>query len=86
MPVWQRTARDRIYLLGSAYGGADGFVEGGRYYMRQALSGAVYASPTFFFDGSRQVAPGDPIVPFVTGALDQASDRQHAFVARLREP
>jgi hypothetical protein len=86
VPVWQRTPRHRIYVLGSAYGGADGFVEDGRYYMRQALSGAVYASDTFDFAGRHQVAPAGPVAAFVAGAIEQARDRQHALVARLREP
>lgn len=86
VPVWQRAPRDRIYVLGAAYGGADGFVEAGRYYMRQALSGAVYASDTFEFADRDQVAPDDARVAFVTGAIEQASERQHAFIARIREP
>jgi hypothetical protein len=86
VPIWQRTLRDRIYVLGAAYGGADGFVEGGRYYMRQALSGAVYASPTFDFADRHQLAPTDPRAAFVATAIEQGRERQHALVARLRDP
>ena len=84
IPVWQRSGDDRLYLLGAAYGGADGFLEGGRFYMHQAMSGAVYASDRFAFGDADQARPGDPIVPFVVGGLEQASEGQHALVTRLR--
>jgi hypothetical protein len=84
IPVWQRTPRDRIYVLASAYGGADGFLQDGRFYMHQALSGAVYASDQFAFGDADQARPGDPVIPFVTRALEQARDGQHALVTRLR--
>jgi arylsulfatase A-like enzyme len=84
IPVWQRSAHDRLYLLGSAYGGADGFLEGGRFYMHQTLSGAVYASDRFSFGDADQAQPGDQIVPFVVGGLDKASEGQHALITRLR--
>jgi hypothetical protein len=84
VPVWQRTGRDRLYVLGSAYGGADGFVENGRFYMHQSLSGAVYANDRFAFEDADQVPPGDPVVPFVVDGLGRASDGEHALVTRLR--
>ena len=84
VPVWQRTARDRLYVLGSAYGGADGFLENGRFYMHQSLSGAVYASDRFLFEDANQARPDDPVVPFVVDGLGRASDGQHALVTRLR--
>jgi len=84
VPVWQRTGRDRLYVLGSAYGGADGFLENGRFYMHQSLSGAVYANDRFGFEDADQVPPGDPLVPFVVDGLGRASDGQHALVTRLR--
>lgn len=86
VPVWQRTARDRLYVLASAYGGADGFIEDGRFYMHQALSGAVYANDRFSFEDADQVPPGDPLGPFVIEGLDQASRGQHALASRLRAP
>jgi hypothetical protein len=84
VPVWQRSDRDRLYLLASSYGGADGFLEGGRFYMHQALSGAVYANDRLAFQDADQVRPGDPVVPFVVGGLEQASEGQHALITRLR--
>jgi hypothetical protein len=84
VPVWQRTGRDRLYLLASAYGGADGFLEGDRFYMHQALSGAVYANDRLAFGDGNQAKPGDPVVPFVVGALEKATDGQHALVTRMR--
>jgi hypothetical protein len=84
VPVWQRTPRDRLYVLASAYGGADGFLQDGRFYMHQALSGAVYASDQFAFGDAHQARPGDPVIAFVTRALEQARDGQHALVTRLR--
>ncbi len=84
VPVWQRTPGDRLYVLASAYGGADGFLQGGRFYMHQALSGAVYASDRFAFGDADQAGPGDPVIPFVTRALDRARDGQHALVTHLR--
>ena len=82
VPVWQRRPSQRIYLLGSAYGGADGFVEGGRYYMRQALSGGVYASDRLAFDRSRPLAPSDPRTAWVTDGLARAGALQHALSGR----
>jgi hypothetical protein len=84
IPVWQRSTRDRLYLLASAYGGADGFLEGGRYYMHQTLSGAVYASDRLAFGDADQVRPGHPIVPWVVGGLEKAAEGHHALVTRLR--
>jgi arylsulfatase A-like enzyme len=84
VPVWQRTSRDRLYVLASAYGGADGFLEAGRFYMYQALSGAVYASDRFAFDDAHQVRPGDPLISFVVDGLERAAAGQHALVARLK--
>ena len=44
-------SRSRSHLLlAFDYGGAEGFVENGRYYMRQGLTGAIYASDQFRFD------------------------------------
>ena len=86
IPVWQRTRRDRLYVLASSYGGADGFVEDGRFYMHQAISGAVYANDQFAFGDGHQARPGDPTIPFVVGALEQARDGQHAFAIHLRSP
>lgn len=81
VPVWQRRASDRIYLLGAAYGGADGFVEDGRYYMRQALSGGVYASDRLAFDAMRPLRPPDPRIPWITEGLAAARELQHALTA-----
>jgi hypothetical protein len=86
VPVWQRTPANRLYMLGSAYGGADGFLDAGRFYMRQALSGAVYANDRFVFEGAHQAQPHDPTVGFVTDALEQANQAQLAVLGRLREP
>ena len=84
IPVWQRSERDRLYVLASAYGGADGFLEGGRFYMHQALSGAVYANDRFEFGDGDQARPDDPVVEYVVGGLEKASEGQHALVTRLR--
>lgn len=85
VPIWQRRRGDRLYLLGAAYGGADGFVEGERYYMRQALSGGVYASDRLAFEAGRPLRPGDPLIPYVRGALDDAARLQHGIAIRLRD-
>lgn len=85
VPIWQRRSRDRLYLLGAAYGGADGFVEKDRYFMRQALSGAVYASDRLAFDAADQLRPGDPLIPYVAGALDDAARLQREIAIRLRD-
>jgi hypothetical protein len=83
IPIWQRTARDRIYFLAFAYGGADGFVENGAYYMWQALSGAVLNSQRFWFDDANHVAPDDPIAPFVREAIDALGRLQRMIVDGL---
>jgi hypothetical protein len=85
IPVWQRSGRERLYLLASAYGGADGFTEDGRFYMHQVLSGAVYASDHLGFDDRDQARPGDPVIPFVVDGLARAVEGQHALVSRLRQ-
>jgi arylsulfatase A-like enzyme len=82
VPIWQRSPANRIYFLASAYGGADGFVEDGTYYMRQALSGAVYSSPSFAFSDDRQAKPGDQVIPFVTEALADLDRLQQTLVSR----
>jgi hypothetical protein len=86
VPLWQRRAGDRIYLLGSAYGGADGFVEDRRYYMRQALSGAVYASDRLAFDSARPLRPPDPQIPWITDGLAVAGELQHSLFGRGPAP
>jgi hypothetical protein len=86
VPIWQRTPRDRLYLLGASYGGADGYLENGRFYMHQALSGAVYASGSFAFTDAHQLPPGHPAARAVESALIEASEGQHALTARLRAP
>jgi hypothetical protein len=83
VPIWQRAAANRLYLLGSAYGGADGFVENGSYYMHQGLSGAVYCSRALSFGDEDQAQPGAPVVGLVTGALAEAADLQQALVSRI---
>lgn len=82
VPIWQRESSDRIYFLGFAYGGADGFVQDGTYYMRQALSGGVSQSPDFAFDDGDRVGPGDRTVPFVNGGLADLDALQRTLVAR----
>ena len=82
VPIWQREADDRIYLLGSAYGGADGFIEGGRFYMRQALSGLVYASDRFAFETAASLPPADRRAPWIADALTRADALQQAISAR----
>jgi sulfatase-like protein len=87
VPIWQRRPRDRLYFLGAAYGGADGFVEDGTYYMRQALSGAVYSNRAFSFADHNQVAAGSPVIKWATDALAEADQLQLALISRLlREP
>jgi hypothetical protein len=83
VPLWQRRAEDRLYFFGSSYGGAEGFVQDGTYYMRQALSGAVYRHDRFAFGDETQVESGSPIVGFVSGALAEAAQLQQALVTRV---
>ena len=82
VPIWQRESTDRIYFLAFAYGGADGFVQDGTYYMWQALSGAVSKSHVFSFDQDDQVGANDPAIPFVNGALKELDALQRVLVAR----
>jgi arylsulfatase A-like enzyme len=85
IPIWQRTPRDRIYLLASAYGGADGFVEDGAYYMRQSLSGAVYRNSALAFAEEHQVLV-QPQIARVVNVLKGAADLQHALVSLKLQP
>jgi Sulfatase len=81
IPIWQRSAANRIYLLAFVYGGADGFVENRRYYMRQGLSGATFVSNRFLFEDHDQVSSGDPIAGFVDGELKKLDALQQAIVS-----
>ena len=83
VPIWQRSGAERLYLLGSAYGGADGFVENGTYYMRQALSGAVYSNTALSFGDEHLAKPDAPVIKDVTGALAEAARLQDALVSRI---
>lgn len=83
VPLWQRAPQNRLYLLAAAYGGADGFVENGRYCMRQALSGAVYCGNDLSFRDSDQLAPDVPDVTHVGAVLDGAARLQQALVTRM---
>ncbi|HET7216956.1 MAG TPA: sulfatase-like hydrolase/transferase [Vicinamibacterales bacterium] len=83
VPLWQRTAHDRLYFLAAPYGGADGFVEDGRYCMRQALSGAVYCNQSLSFADRHQVPPGATDVARVARTLDDATRLQQAVVTRI---
>jgi hypothetical protein len=82
LPIWQREADDRLYLLGSTYGGADGFVEGGRYYMRQALSGLLYANDRLAFESAPPLPPADPRASWIADGLTRAEALQEAISAR----
>jgi hypothetical protein len=82
VPIWQRARQDRIYLLAFDYGGAEGFVEDGRYFMRQGLSGAVYASDRFQFDDADQVREGDDVARYVDEGLKNLDAVQQALVSR----
>ena len=83
VPVWERSASHRIYLLAFDYCGADGFVEGGRYHMRQGMSGATFVSNEFSFDEHDQVAAGDPAAAFVEDGLKRLDATQQGIVARI---
>jgi hypothetical protein len=83
LPIWQRRRTDRLYFLGSAYGGADGFLEDGTYFMRQALSGAVYTNTAFSFGDETQARPGAPTIKWATDALTDADSLQHALVTQM---
>jgi Sulfatase len=83
VPIWQRTPQDRLYLLASAYGGADGFVQDGVYFMRQSMSGAVYRNSELSFDDSSQVPTGDPAIKTTADALADEMELQQALVTRL---
>jgi len=85
VPIWQRAATNRVYFLAFAYGGADGFVQDGTYYMRQALSGAVSKSRDLWFADDEHVGPNDPAIPLVNGALEDLDALQRVIVARQGE-
>ena len=82
IPIWQRSAQDRLYFWAAAYGGADGFEQDGTYYMRQALSGSAFKSPRFEFTDASVLAPGDPANAFVDGTLDEANRLQQTIVTQ----
>ena len=82
VPIWQRTPANRIFFFASAYGGADGFVENGAYYMRQTLSGAVYVNTDLSFGDSNQVRPGGDLISYVRDAIASSETLQYAIAAR----
>ena len=81
IPVWQRSLGDRIYLLAFAYGGADGFVEHGRYYMRQGISGATFMSDRFVFDAATQIPFGGADARYVDDQLNRLELIQQSIVS-----
>ena len=83
VPIWQRASQNRLYLLAAPYGGADGYVENGRYCMRQALSGGIYCSNELAFRDGDQLPPDAPDVVRVSTVLDVATRLQQALVTRM---
>jgi hypothetical protein len=81
VPIWQRSIADRIYLLAFAYGGADGFVEDGRYYMRQGISGATFISDRFVFEDRHQVPFGGDGARYVNEQLNRLELIQQSLVS-----
>ena len=81
VPVWQRSLADRIYLLAFAYGGADGFIEHGRYYMRQGISGAAFISDRFVFEDGMQVPFGGADAHYVDDQLNRLELIQQSLVS-----
>jgi hypothetical protein len=82
VPVWQRSAADRIYLLAFAYGGADGFVENGQCYMRQGISGATFVNDRCFFEAGTQVPSRETIARFVDDGLNRLDLIQQSIISR----
>jgi hypothetical protein len=82
VPVWQRSAADRIYLLAFAYGGADGFVENGRCYMRQGISGAMFVNDRCFFEDGNQVPFRGTVAEFIDDGLNRLDLIQQSIVSR----
>lgn len=89
VPLWQRSARDRLYFWAGAYGGADGFEENGQYFMRQEMSGAVfdgdYADFYQGFPDKTLVASNDPTYGSTQKALTRAETLQNTIASRLIE-
>lgn len=83
VPLWQRDGHDRIYFYARAYGGADGFVDDGTYFMRQAMWDSVYSSRSFSFDAGNLVSEGDPVIDWTTRALDESDRIQETVVTQL---
>ena len=87
VPLWQRSAEDRLYFWAGAYGGADGFEESGRYFMRQEISNATfgsgYAGFREGFPDNTFIGPHDPDYEATRHALEQAETLQETIVSRL---
>ena len=45
----------------------------------------MYASDRLAFDAGDPLRPGDPLIPYVTGALDDAARLQREIAVRLRD-
>lgn len=85
IPVWQRGADERLYFYASAYAGADGYLDNGRFYMRQTASDASFASSTFTF-GEHDLVPADSPVAAEIGQVVKASNElNEAITNRLAE-
>lgn len=82
VPVWDRRSSDRLYLLASTYGGADGFMENGTFYMYQSLTGTVYRSSSLPFKDEHLVT-SDPVTRFVTDTLTEAQRLQYVLASRM---
>ncbi len=82
-PLWQRRRDQRIYLYANAYGGADGYVEDGNYFMFQSMWDAVYESPRFSFDVDDRLPQDDPRVLDVEHAIGASNRLQESFATEL---
>lgn len=60
-PLWdRRLAERRTFFVGQFYFGADAFFDGGRYFMRSALSEKVYVADRFHFSLDNEVPRDAP--------------------------
>ncbi len=83
IPVWQRSGKNRIFLLGSGYAGADGFVQDGFFYMHNVLSDAVYRDDRLSFTEKDLLLPKDARAEAARSAIRQARALQFSMVHRL---
>jgi hypothetical protein len=86
-PVWDsRLTQRTVFLWAERYLGADGFVQGGQYFMRQGTSELFYSSSHFDFSGATPLAIDGVETQITREKLRDAAALQYRLLHLDRTP